>query len=121
VQDLRARRDPPLDPDGTADAGALITMGTIGSNLDKTVSKLENQLALWGAQLEELVAQGKVAGQHAKIDSAKRLDEIKLKLEGARSKLAEAKAAGDDKWDAFKHAVETHWKELEGAFKQLAP
>ncbi len=37
-------------------------MGTIGSNLDKTVSKLENQLALWGAQLEELVAKGKVAG-----------------------------------------------------------
>jgi len=95
-------------------------MGTIETSIDKTVAKLEGQLALWGAHLKELVAKGEAAGEQAKIDSRKQLDELKTKLEHARAKLAEAKAAGEDKWDAFKHSVESSWKELEGAFKQLA-
>jgi hypothetical protein len=94
-------------------------MGTIESNLNKTVSKLEGQLELWSLQLKELVAKGEVAGQRAKIGSRKHLDELKTKLDVARSKLAEAKAAGDEKWDSFKQVVESSWKELEGAFKQL--
>jgi hypothetical protein len=94
-------------------------MGTIESSINNTMSKLEGQLELWSAQLKELVAKGDVAGQKAKIDSRKHLDELKTKLDLARSKLAEAKAAGDDKWDAFKQAIETSWKDLEGAFKGL--
>jgi hypothetical protein len=94
-------------------------MGTIESSINKTVSKLEGQLELWGVQLKELVAKGEVAGQRAKIDSRKHLDDLKAKLDQARSKLAEAKAAGHDKWDAFKQAIDSSWKELEGAFKQL--
>lgn len=95
-------------------------MGTIESSINKTVSKLEGQLELWSAQLKELVARGEVAGHKAKIDSRKHLDELRTKLDLARSKLAEAKAAGDGKWDAFKQAIETSWKDLEHAFKQLA-
>jgi predicted nucleic acid-binding Zn-ribbon protein len=94
-------------------------MGTIETNINKTVSKLEGQLELWSAQLKELIAKGDVAGQKAKIDSRKHLDDLKAKLDRARSKLGEAKAAGDDKWDAFKQAIETSWKDLEGSFKQL--
>ena len=45
--------------------------------------------------------------------------ELKSKLVVARSKLDAAKAAGDDKWDAFKEGVESSWKELESAFKKL--
>jgi len=94
-------------------------MGTIESSIHKTVSKLEGQLDLWNAQLKELVAKGDVAGQKAKIDSRKHLDELKTKLDHARAKLTEAKAAGDDKWDAFKQAIESSWKDLEGTFKRL--
>ena len=95
-------------------------MGTIETNIDRAVAKMEGQLATWSAHLKELVAKGEAAGQQAKLDSRKQIEELKTKLEHARAKLAEAKAAGDDKWDAFKHSVESSWKELEGAFKQLA-
>ena len=95
-------------------------MGTIESSVDKTVSKLEDQLKLWGAKLNELAAKVDVAGQEAKIDARKRLDDMKAKIKVAQSKLDEAKAAGGDKWDKFKSGIESSWKELEGAFQKLA-
>ena len=94
-------------------------MGTIESSVDKTVSKLEGQLRLWGAKLNELVAKAEVAGQETKIDARKHLDEMKAKLKVAQSKLDEAKAAGGDKWDKFKLGIESSWKELESAFQKL--
>ena len=94
-------------------------MGTIESNVDKSMSKLEDQLKLWGAKLDELVAKMEVAGQETKIDARKHLDEVKTRLVTARSKLDEAKAAGGDKWDGFKTGVESSWKELEAAFQKL--
>ena len=94
-------------------------MGTIESNVDKTVSKLEAQLKLWSAKFNELAAKIEVAGQEAKIDARKRVDDMKAKLKVAQAKLDEAKAAGEDKWDKFKSGVEASWKELEGAFQKL--
>lgn len=94
-------------------------MGTIESNVDKTVSKLEGQLRLWAAKLNELAAKVEVTGQETKIDARKHLDDMKAKLKVAQSKLDEAKAAGGDKWDKFKAGIESSWKELEGAFQKL--
>ncbi|HEU4732492.1 MAG TPA: hypothetical protein VFT22_31570 [Kofleriaceae bacterium] len=94
-------------------------MGTIESSVDKTLSKLEDQLKLWGAKLNELAAKVDVAGKEAKIDARKRLDDMKAKIEVAQSKLDEAKAAGGDKWDKFKSGIESSWKELESAFQKL--
>ncbi len=94
-------------------------MGTIESSVDKTVSKLEDQLKLWGTRLNELAAKIDVAGQGAKIDARKGLGEMKAKIKVAQSKLDEAKAAGGDKWDKFKSGIESSWKDLEGAFQQL--
>ncbi|MBS1120082.1 MAG: uncharacterized protein H6Q90_2310 [Deltaproteobacteria bacterium] len=95
-------------------------MGTIDSSVDQTVSKLEGQLQLWGSKFDELVAKAEVAGQEAKLDAHKHLDQLKAKLDDAQAKLHEAKAAGRDKWDIFKHGVESSWKELDAAFKKLA-
>jgi len=95
-------------------------MGTIETSVDKTVSKLEGQLKLWGARLNELVAKAEVAGQETKIDAHQRVDEVKAKLKVAQAKLDEAKAAGGDKWNTFKSGIESSWKELEGAFQKLA-
>jgi hypothetical protein len=94
-------------------------MGTIESSVDKTVLKLEDQLKLWGAKLNELAAKVDVAGHEAKIDARKHLDDMKAKLKVAQSKLEEAKAAGGDKWDKFKSGIESSWKEVEGAFEKL--
>ena len=94
-------------------------MGTIETSVEKTVSKLEGQLKLWGAKLDELVAKAEVAGQETKLEARKHLDEVKAKLAVARTKLDEAKAAGEDKWGTFKIGVESSWKELETTFQKL--
>lgn len=92
-----------------------------GSNRDKTVSTMEGQLERWGAKLDELVAKGTAAGREAKTEARAHVEELKSKLRTARSKLDAAKAAGSDKWDAFKEGLESSWKELEATFKQIAP
>jgi hypothetical protein len=94
-------------------------MGTIESSVDRTVSKLEDQLALWGAKLKEAAAKAEVAGQETKLEAREHLDEVKAKLDVARSKLDEAKAAGGDGWHKFKAGVESAWSDLEGAFHKL--
>jgi len=95
-------------------------MESIETNVDKTVSKLEGQLESWAAKLNELVAKIEVAGEETKIDARKHLDEMKVKLSVARSRIDEAKTAGTDRWDKFKAGVEASWKELESAFNALA-
>lgn len=94
-------------------------MGSIESNTNKTITKLEDQIERWGAKLDDLVAKVGGAGQDVKLEARAQLDELRSKLVVARSKLDAAKAAGDDKWDAFKEGVESSWKELESAFKKL--
>jgi hypothetical protein len=42
-----------------------------------------------------------------------------MRLEDAQKKLDEAKAAGSERWDSFKHGLEHTWQDLEGAFKKL--
>jgi hypothetical protein len=94
-------------------------MMTIQSAVEKNISKLEAQLQLWGAKLEEVVAKAKVAGAQAKVDSNKQLDELKAKLEVARAKLDEAKSAGGEKWENLKDGVEQVWKDIERAFNKV--
>lgn len=94
-------------------------MESIESSVDKTVTKLQDVLALWGAKLTELAAKVDAARQEGKGEARKQLDQARDKLELARSKLDEAKETGEDRWDKFKAAVESSWKELEGAFLEL--
>jgi len=94
-------------------------MATTGLNLEENMSKLEAQLDLWRAKLKEVAAKANVAGQQAKIDSRKHLDELESKLALARKKLDEAKASGAEKWETLKDGVEHIWQDLEGSFKKL--
>jgi predicted nucleic acid-binding Zn-ribbon protein len=94
-------------------------MGTTGSSVNENLTKMEAQLKAWSAKLNEAVAKAGDAGQQAKIDTRKQIDELKEKLAGARAKLDEAKAAGGEKWESLKSGVESTWHELEGAFKKL--
>jgi hypothetical protein len=94
-------------------------MTTNEPGVDRNVSKLEDQLKLWTAKLNEVAARAGVAGEQAKMASRRQVDELKTRLESARSKLEEAKAAGSEKWEIFRQGVEHTWQELEGAFKKL--
>jgi hypothetical protein len=86
-------------------------------NMEANVNKMEEQLKLWDAKLDVLVAKTKVAGAQAKIDHRQRIDVIKAKRAAAQMKLDEFKAAGNEKWDSFKAGIEAAWKDLELAFK----
>src|SRR5574338_1409888 len=94
-------------------------MESIESSVDKTVTRLQDVLSLWGAKLTELAAKVDAARQEGKIETRKQLEEARDKLELARSKLDEAKETGEDRWGRFKAAVERPWKEVEGAFLDL--
>ncbi len=92
---------------------------TIESNVEKNIEKMEAQLKLWNTKLGELVARGKVAGQEAKLESRKRIDEFKGKLEVAQTTLAEFRKAGGSQWENFRVGMESAWKQAEAAFKKL--
>ena len=101
-------------------------LGREGTNVEHAMREnqsnpeREAQLERWGAKLDELVAKADVAGEQAATEARAHAEELRPKLTVARSKLAEARAAGSDKWDAFEEGLERSWKELEGAFRKLA-
>jgi len=87
-------------------------MATTRSHTDTNLSKLEAQLEVWSAKLNE-------AATKTKNESSKQLDDLRSKLAVARTKLDEAKAAGSEKWETFKDGVERTWKDIEGTFQKL--
>ena len=88
-------------------------------DMEGHVGKLEAQLKQWGAKLDQLVAKAEKAGAEVKIERRKYIDDLKAKVQAARSKLAEVKAAGGEKWGVLKTGVESAWNEIEAAFKKL--
>jgi predicted translin family RNA/ssDNA-binding protein len=60
-----------------------------------------------------------VAGTATRLDHRERLEDLKEMYDVATAKLAELKAAGNSKWEAFQGAVETAWSELAKAFTRL--
>jgi hypothetical protein len=87
--------------------------------METHVGKMEAQLQRLGAKLDELVAKADQAGAEAKVDYRKRVDALKAQHRAAQVKLEEAKTAGSEKWGTFKTGVESAWRELEAAFKEL--
>jgi hypothetical protein len=94
-------------------------MTTLEQNIDKTIAKMEAQLKLWNARLNELAARGKVTGQEIKIDARNRIDELKVAVDAAQVRLGEVKKAGAEQWENLRVAVEDAWKRAETAFKKL--
>lgn len=81
--------------------------------------KMEAELRQWGVRLENLLATADVAGTAARLDRRQRLDDLKEKYAAAEAKLAQLRAAGSSKWEAFQGGVETAWRELAQAFTRL--
>lgn len=88
-------------------------------NIEANVNKMEEQLKLWDAKLDVIVAKAKVAGAQAKIEHHKQIDAIKAKRAQAQAKFNEFKAAGSEKWDKFKAGLEVAWNDLEAAFNEF--
>ena len=84
------------------------------------VGKMEAELRQWGVRLDNLLAMADVVGTAARADHRQRLEDLKEKYDAATTKLAELKAAGSSKWEAFQVGVETAWNELANSFTRLA-
>ena len=87
-------------------------------NSQGPVGKMETQLKLWGARLDQVLAKAEKAGSELSAERRKRVDELKAKYQAAQTRLAEAKAAGSEKWEVLKTGIESAWRELEAAFKK---
>ena len=87
------------------------------AKMEANMKQMEEQLKLWDAKLDVLVAKAEVAGLQAKSALGKRIDVIKSKRAAAQAKFDEFRAAGIEKWDRFQAGIEVAWKDLENAFK----
>jgi hypothetical protein len=94
-------------------------MGTIEKSVDKNIERLQAELGVWGAKIDELANKTENAGAAAKADYQKRLQELRAKRSAAQGKLDELKGAGSEKWEIFKVGIENAWKDVEIAFKEL--
>jgi len=91
---------------------------TATESIDRNVTKLEAQLELWGAKLNELVAKANVTKDQLKTDSRKQIDDLRGKLDVARARLEAAKAVGTEKWGTVKDGLERAWHDVEAALKK---
>ena len=94
-------------------------MGTIEASVDKAVSTLEDQLKLWHAKLNDLVARVEIAGRDTKVEARKHLEDMKSKLEVVQARLDDARSASAGHWDRLTAGVESSWRDLEAEFHDL--
>ena len=94
-------------------------MKSVEAKVEKTMEKMERQLKICGAKIDELMAKAEKSGVDAESDYRKRIEELKAKREIAQAKLDELKTAGSGKWERFKVDVERAYDELQAAFKGL--
>jgi hypothetical protein len=84
-------------------------------NMDARFDKMERQLGRWAAMIEEL----KSRATGADAARGKLVEDLRVKHEAARAKVAELRAAGPDRWDRLKAGADQVWAELEDAFVNM--
>jgi uncharacterized protein YhaN len=74
--------------------------------------KLQAQLDEWGAEIDKLKAKADKAEADAKLEYYEQIEDMRVKQETAKDKLAELTAASDDAWEDLKAGVEGAWLAL---------
>jgi hypothetical protein len=87
---------------------------------DQNIVRVEQQLLEWGAKIEALAKRAEAAGEHARADYRRRIEDLKTQRAEAMVRLSEFKAAGTETWEAFRSGIEVAWRELEVALKALS-
>jgi hypothetical protein len=83
------------------------------------MGKMEAQLKVWDAKINELAAKADKAQGQARIDFHYRVDDLKAQCALARARLDDLRAAGDERQESFKVDLELAWNDLEAAIKKL--
>ena len=81
--------------------------------------KMDAQLKLWSAKIDEFAAKLDRAGSKTSNHDRQRIIDIKAKQAVAQAKLDEFKAAGNEKWADFKTGIWIAWDDLEAAFQDF--
>ena len=87
---------------------------------DADLGNMEAELMRWSAKLEQLRANTPAAGNEAKFDYRKRVDDMREKYEAAEQKLGQLKAAGSGQRETCRDGVESAWSDLAAAYRRLA-
>jgi hypothetical protein len=79
--------------------------------------KIEAELELAQAKLDEFKAQAKSSAADTRIHYAKQVDELEQKVVTTRTRLKELVEASDDAWEQLKVGVESAWGVLSAAIR----
>lgn len=82
--------------------------------------RFDAQLKEWSAAIALLNAKADKAKAEAKIEYYKTIETLQGKQDGARKKIEELRAAGDDAWEDLKAGAENVWNEVKTAFNSAA-
>lgn len=79
--------------------------------MDAYVEKMEAQLKVWRAKLDEMLGKAQKAGAQGKIEGQKHYENL-------REKLDELKASGSAKWEVLKDGIEKAKDDLVASFHE---
>jgi hypothetical protein len=82
--------------------------------------KIEAELELAQAKLDQFKAQAKISTADARIKYAKHVDEIEHRVGATKAKLKELGEASEDAWEQLKDGVESAWGALSVAMRNAA-
>lgn len=80
---------------------------------------MENQLEVWAGRIDECAAAAQESNGWARIDLRQRIDDLKIKRALVRATLDELKAAGRDGRAGLRIDLESAWKDLEDACREM--
>ncbi len=82
--------------------------------------KIEAELRLAQAKLDEFKARAKILTADARVKYAEQIDEIERKVDTTKAKLKELSEASEDNWERFKDGVESAWGAVSAAVRDIA-
>jgi len=82
--------------------------------------KIEAELELAQAKLDQFKAQTKISTADARIKYAKHVEEIEQRVSATKAKLKELGEASEEAWEQLKGGVESAWGALSAAIRNAA-
>lgn len=87
---------------------------------DAYKKKIEAEVDLAQAKLDELKAQAKSSAADVGIKFDKLTDDLENKLQTTKTKLRELESASENAWEQLKDGVEAAWDDLKSGLKNAA-
>jgi uncharacterized coiled-coil DUF342 family protein len=82
--------------------------------------KLKAQLDQWSAEIDKIKARADKADADVKLEYSEQIEDLRVKQQAAKEKLAGLLSASDDAWEDLKAGVESAWLTLGEAIDRAA-